>query len=209
VGVVGDVKTDALDQPAAPTIYYSHLQGAANRMSIVARGVDAAGLVPVIRRVIREVDPGVATYTAGTMTQYIAASPAVYSRRYLLAVLAAFALAALLLALLGVYGVIAYAVTQRSRELAIRMALGARKGEVLVLVLRDGARLTGAGVAFGAVVAVAATRALSSLLFGVSAADGWSYLAVAALLALVVMIASYLPARRATRVDPMVALRYE
>jgi ABC-type antimicrobial peptide transport system permease subunit len=89
------------------------------------------------------------------------------------------------------------------------MALGARKGEVLVLVLRDGARLTGAGVALGAVVAVAAMRTLSSLLFGVSAADGWSYLAVSALLALVVMIASYLPARRATRVDPMVALRTE
>ncbi len=209
VGVVGDVKTNALDQPAAPTIYYSHLQGPANRMTIVARGVDATGLVPLVRRAIREVDPGAATYVAGTMTQYIAASPAVSTRRYLLGVLGAFAVAAVVLALLGLYGVITYAVTQRAREIAIRMALGASRTGVLALVLRDGARLAGAGVALGLVVAFTVSRTLASLLFGVSPADPWSYVGVSGLLVVVALIASSLPAHRASRVDPAEALRAE
>ena len=209
VGVTGDVKTDALDRPAAPTIYYSHLQGPANRMTIVARGAGAAGLVSPMRRVIREVDPGVATYVAGTMAQYIAASPAVSSRRYLLVVLGAFAVVALVLALLGLYGVIAYAVTQRSREIAIRVALGATSTGVVTLVLRDGARLVAAGVALGIVAAFAASWTLSSLLFGVSPNDAWSYVGVSVLLVLVAFVASYLPAQSATRVDPMAALRHE
>jgi predicted permease len=209
VGVTGDVKTDALDRPAAPAIYYSHLQAPANRMTIVARGVDAAGLVPQLRRVIREIDPGVVTYVAGTMAQYIAASPAVSSRHYLLDVLGTFAVVALVLALLGLYGVIAYAVMQRSREIAIRMALGATSTRVVALVLREGARLVGTGVALGIVAAFAASWTLSSLLFGVSPADARSYVGVSVLLVLVAFVASYLPARWASRVDPMVALRYE
>lgn len=118
---------------------------------------------------------------------------------YLLTLLGTFATAALLLAIMGVYGVIAYAVTQRAREITIRIALGAGDKQVLALVLRDGLRLTGAGVALGAVAAFAVMRTLSSLLFGVSSGDARTYLAVCVLLVLLTMIASYLPARPRSR----------
>jgi predicted permease len=211
VGVVGDVKTDALDEPARPTIYYSHLQGPANRMSIVARatGADPRALIPAMRRQINRLDPSVAVYAAGTMVERVARSQAVYSRRYLLLLLGTFAVAALLLAIIGVYGVIAYAVTQRTREIAIRIALGAESGEVLAMLLRGGLRLVGAGIAIGAVAALALSRTLASLLFGVSPADAWTYALTALALTIVAVLASYLPARRATRFDPAMTLRAE
>jgi putative ABC transport system permease protein len=211
VGVVGDVKTDALDAPAAATIYYSHLQGPANRMSIVAlsASADPGALIPAMRRQAQAMDPKVAVYAASTMQERIARTPAVSSRRYLLVLLGSFAAAALLLAIIGVYGVIAYAVTQRTREIAIRIALGARSREVLALVLRSGLRLVGAGIVMGAVAALALSRTLSSLLFGVNPADVWTYGLASLLLVLVATVASYLPARRATRFDPAMALRSE
>jgi putative ABC transport system permease protein len=211
VGVVGDVKTDALDAPAAATIYYSHLQGPANRMSIVARtaGADPSALIPAMRREVQAMDPKIAVYAASTMVERIERSQAVYSRRYLLVLLGSFAAAALLLAIIGVYGVIAYAVTQRTREIAIRIALGARSREVLTLVLRSGLRLVAAGIAVGAVAALALSRTLSSLLFGVHPADVWTYGLASLLLVLVAVAASYVPARRATRFDPAMALRSE
>jgi predicted permease len=211
VGVVGDVKTGRLDAPAPPTVYYSHLQGPANRMSIVARArsADPAGLIPAIRHQVQLLDPALAVYSAGTMDDLVARSPAVSSRRYPLVLLGAFALAALLLAIIGVYGVIAYSVTQRSREIAIRIALGARRGGVVALVLSGGLRLVGAGIVIGTVAAAALSRALSSLLFGVSAGDAWTYGLVTCLLLVVALLASYLPARRASRFDPAVTLRSE
>ena len=143
------------------------------------------------------------------MVERVARSQAVYSRRYLLLLLGTFAVAALLLAVIGVYGVIAYAVTQRTREIAIRLALGATGGEVVTMVLRGGLRLVGAGVVIGAVAALALSRTLASLLFGVSATDAWTYGLTALALVVVAVLASYLPARRATRFDPASTLRAE
>ena len=211
VGVVGDVKTDRLDAPAAPTVYYSHLQGPANRMSVVARSesADPTPLIPALRREVHKLDPAIAVYFTQTMGQYIESSEAVTSRRYILLLLGAFAAAALLLALIGVYGVIAYSVAQRTREVAIRVALGANRGHIVSLISRNGIRLLLTGLGFGSVAAFGLTRAMRSLLFGVGAADLWTYGVVALLLGAVVMIASAIPAWRATKVDPAITLRTE
>jgi ABC-type antimicrobial peptide transport system permease subunit len=148
-----------------------------------------------------------AVYQTGTMREQIASSSAVGSRRYPLMLIAAFAVAALILALIGVYGVIAYSVAQRSRELALRVALGARGTDVIRLVVRRALMLAAAGVAIGVPAALFLTRTLRSLLYGVSASDASTYVGVVALLTAVAVLASYLPARRATRVDPVLALR--
>jgi putative ABC transport system permease protein len=210
VGVVGDVKTNSLEETARPTIYYSHLQGPANRMSIVARakpGIEPASLIPTMRRTIERLDPTVAVYNARTMEQYVGGTEAVSRRRHMLVVLGTFAIAALLLAMMGVYGVIAYAVTQRAREIAIRMALGATRVKVVRLVMRHALRVAALGIAAGAFAALGLSRTLASLLFGVSAADLWSYALACAAIVLVAVAASYLPARSATRFDPVTALR--
>ena len=131
------------------------------------------------------------------------------SRRLDTWLLGSFAAAALLLAAIGIYGLLAYAVGQRRRELGIRLALGASRGDVMSQVVGDGIRLAVAGIVIGVVIALAITRLLSALLYGVGASDPMTFVGVVALLALVSLVASYLPARRAARVDPMVALRYE
>jgi ABC-type antimicrobial peptide transport system permease subunit len=208
--VVGDVKTGSLDAPPPPTIYYTHLQRAENRMSIVAQarqGSDPSLLVDAIQEAATAVDPAMAVYQTGTMQEQIQRSSAVDSRRYPLVLIAAFAITALILAVIGVYGVIAYSVAQRSRELALRVALGARDTDVVRLVVRRGLLLAVAGVVVGVPAALLLTRAMQSLLYGVSASDAGTYVGVAALLTAMAILASYLPARRATRVDPMLALR--
>jgi len=209
VGVVGDVKTDALDAESSPTLYYYHLQGPANRMSVVARtaGSNPAPLIPAMRAAVAALDPGVPVYQAQTMTEYVERSGAVAARRYLLVLLGGFAGVALLLAVIGVYGVIAFSVAQRNRELAIRMALGATAQNVVVLVSRGGFRILLWGAAIGVVAALAITRVMGSLLFGVGAADPRSYGLVLVTLSAVMIVACYLPARRATRVDPARTLR--
>jgi putative ABC transport system permease protein len=208
VGVVGDVRTGALDADAPPTIYYTHLQGPENRMSIVARTAgDPAALVSSLRREAHSLDPSVAVYDVRTMEQHVARSPAVLARRLPLRLVGAFALTALALAVVGIYGLIAYTVAQRTQELGIRIALGAGHANILTLIVREGAMLTALGVSAGLLVALWATRMLGSLLYGVGAADPPTYLAVAVLLGAVALAASYVPARRAARVDPMVALR--
>jgi predicted permease len=208
VGVVGDVKTGRLDADAPPTIYYTHLQGAENRMSIVARTVgDPTTLAGAVRREVGALDPTVPVYNVHTMEQQVARSPAVLARRFPLRLVGAFAAAALSLAVVGIYGLVAYTVAQRTQELGIRVALGAQRRNILALVVRQGALLAATGVTVGLVVALWATRMLGSLLYGVSAADPLTYVAVAALLGGIAIAASYIPARRAARVDPMVALR--
>jgi putative ABC transport system permease protein len=211
VGVVGDVKTNNLDEPVRPTVYYSHLQGPANRMSIVARttSVEPPTLIPALRQVIRKLDPTVAVYAASTMGDYVGGTQAVYRRRYMLVVLGAFAGAALLLAIIGVYGVVAYAVTQRTREIAIRVALGATGAKVVRLVMRHGLRLVILGIVPGVIAALGLSRALASLLFEVNAADLPTYAVAATLVVVVALAASYLPGRRAARFDPALSLRSE
>jgi putative ABC transport system permease protein len=209
VGIVGDVREDSLEAPPRPTVYVSYRQRPVKTSSVdVVMGVktDPAAVLAVARSVVRGLDPGVPP-SLSTFNRVFAASLQI--RRFNLILIGVFAGTALLLALLGIYGVMGYVVARRTHEVGIRMALGARAGDVLVLVLRQSLWAAAGGVAIGAVGAAALTRTMRSLLFGVSATDPLTFAAVALLLAAAAFVASYLPARRATRVDPLVALRSE
>jgi ABC-type antimicrobial peptide transport system permease subunit len=208
VGVVGDVKTGSLDAPAPPTIYYSHLQGAVNRMNVMARSSgDADALTRAITRIAAEMDPGIPLYGVGTMDEQIAGSSAVLARKYPLILIGVFAAAAIVLTIVGVYGVIAYAVAQRTRELALRIALGATSANIASMVLRRGLALGAAGVVLGVPIALLLTRFLSSMLYGVSSANVATYVLASLGIVAVGLTACYVPARRAAAVDPATALR--
>ena len=215
VGVVADVRHKGLDAETKTQMYLPHTQFpstdsnfAINRMSLVVRArTDPLMLAPAVRREIRALDPEIPVSRVRSMEQVLSASASVRELNVML--LSVFAAVALTLAALGIYGVMAYTVTQRTKEIGVRMALGASAVEVQRLVLRQGLLLAGLGVLLGALGAVALGRVLTSLLFGVSATDPTIYAAVTAVLAAVALLATYVPARRATRVSPMVALRYE
>ena len=215
VGVVGDVKHLSLDVDASPHIYLPISQvpedGVAwltnNQYWLVRSTVDPAILTTSVQREIQSVDRDVPTSNIHPMDQYLAAS--VGPRRFNLWLLMVFAGAALLLAALGIYGVISYGVAQRRREFGIRLALGAQPADVLKLVVGHGVALAIVGVAVGSFAALLLTRLMQGLLFSVSATDPVTFILVALLLIGVALLACYLPARRATKVDPLVALRYE
>ena len=210
VGVVGDVKTIRLDEEAPPTIYYSHLQGPANRMSLAIRSsIEPTALIGSVRRVVNALDPALPVYSIRTMQETISSSPAVYARRYPLVLLGAFAAASLLLAIVGIAGVISYSVAQRTREIGVRVALGAERRTILAMILRQGGELALPGVVVGIAVAYIAARWLGSVLYGVSAGDPLTYFAIAAIVVVVALAASYLPARRAAGLDPAEVLRAE
>ena len=210
VGIAGDVKTGSLDAAVPPTIYYSHLQGAANRMNVVARTAgDAAALSRALAQAARELDAGTPMYGVRTMEEQIAESPAVFARRYPLVLIGVFAAAALILAVVGVYGVVAYSVAQRTRELALRIALGATNANVTALVMRRGLLLGGLGLAIGVPIALLLTRFMRSMLYEVTATDLATYLLASTGMIAVALAACYLPARRATALDPATALRSE
>jgi len=210
VGVVGDVTIGKLEDAVPPTMYFSYRQSmdVAMRLAVRTR-MSPDALASTIRAVVHAIDPAVSTYQARTMTSVVAESPSVFLRRYPLFLIGAFAAVALLLALIGTYGVISYAVSQRLRELGIRLALGARPGAVRWLVLRHAGSLALLGAAIGIGAAIVLGRLASGLLFGVSAADPIVLLAVAATLGLMALAAALLPARRATRVDPAIVLGAE
>ena len=210
VGVVGDVKQMSLAAPTSDAVYttVSQWRFPDNVMSVVVRARDdAAALATPVRNAIWSVDKDQPIVRVATMESLLAESAA--GRRFALGLFGAFALAALILAAAGIYGVLAGGVAERSREIGVRAALGATRGRIVGLVLRDGLRLTAAGVLLGVAGAVAATRALTSLLFGVSPLDALTFAGVILLLGATSVIACALPAWRATRVDPATALRAE
>jgi putative ABC transport system permease protein len=211
VGVVGDENVTSLDARTTPVIYTHMPQDSDSAAALVIRtdAADPLTLAAAVRGEVRALDPEVPVYAVQTLEQMVAGSRATFVRRYPAYLTGVFACVALLLALVGIYGVVSYAVAQRTHELAVRVALGARTSDVLRLVLGHGLLLALGGIALGAVGALALTRLISGLLFGVSAADPAVYGLVSLLLAAVALLACLVPARRATKVDPMVALRYE
>ncbi|HEV2915211.1 MAG TPA: ABC transporter permease [Pyrinomonadaceae bacterium] len=211
VGVVGDVKHFGLDQPEEPAIYtpYAQFRDPWKRwMNVVARSDgDPATIANMVKAQVWTIDSRIPVTKVHTMTEVMATSVA--AQRFNMLLLAIFAGVALSLSAVGIYGVISYSVTQRTHEIGVRMALGARERDVLRMVVGQGLKLILVGVALGVTGAFALTRLMSSLLFGVSAVDAPTFLAVSALLSAVALLACYIPARRAMKVDPMVALRYE
>jgi putative ABC transport system permease protein len=209
-GVVKDSAQAALDQEIRPEIYFAlgQMAGRYRRMNLAVRtSVDPKTTVAAIQSAIREVDKDQPVYQIQTIDELIGDS--VGTRRFALTILILFAVLALVLAVSGIYGVISYSVTQRTQEIGIRMALGAKATDVLRLVLVQFMRLTVIGVALGLVAAYVLTRLMTSLLFGVTATDITTFVLVPISLSLVALVACLIPARRATRVDPLVALRYE
>jgi putative ABC transport system permease protein len=208
VGVVGDVKQHDLSKPAAMEIDFPYDMVNWSSVDLVVRATgEPAALASLLKAAVAEVDPEQPVGKIKTMNELLQAS--IGTRRLSAQLLGGFSLAALLLAALGIYGVVSYGVVRREREIGVRMALGAARGQVLSMILHEGLRLTLMGVAAGALAALFLTRFLASFLFGISATDPLTYLGTAFALAAVAALACLLPARRATRIDPAVALRSE
>ncbi len=210
VGVIRDVKATGLATPPPDEIYFPRSQRGGTFMNVVASarpGMNAASVIPVLRRLVKEIDPTLAVATPQTYEQLVSQSIGV--QRVTMALLLAFAAIAALLAAVGVYSVMAYAVTQRTGEIGVRMALGATPGSILALVLRSGAGQVGGGLVLGLVGALAASRLLSEALYQVKPFDPLVFSAVAAFFALVATVACLVPAARAMRVNPLDALRAE
>jgi putative ABC transport system permease protein len=208
VGVVADVRYFGRDDELRGLIYVPHTQNSWRAMALNVRTQgDPAAMINTIRNQIKAVDKDLAVANLQTMTSVLNRSIA--PRRASMLMLAVFALIAVVLAAVGIYGVLAYAVSQRVHEIGIRMALGARVVDVLRLVIKEGMLLVLIGVAVGLTASFALTRWLASLLYGVSATDPLTFAVVASLLVLIALLACYLPARRATKTDPLIALRYE
>jgi len=208
VGIVADEQQDALDKAAQPQVYSPIRQQMQNPMTFVVRSsIDPAAAIAAARRDVQGVDRDLALTSVTTLEQVV--SDALGDHRFRTVLLSAFASTALFLAALGIYGVLAYAVSQRSRELGIRLALGARPREVFAMVVRDGMRPVIAGGIVGVAGAVASSVVIKTLLFGVAAIDPATYGVALATLGAVALVACAMPARRATRVDPIIALRTE
>ncbi len=209
IGVVGDVRERSLEKPPRPTVYVNYRQRpqATYHFSAVVRTAgDPASLIASAGKIVRELDPDVPPSTTSFTTIFAASTS---GRRFNLVLFGIFAGTALLLAIAGIYGVLAYSVARRTREMGVRLALGATAANVMRLVLGQAAITTGIGVALGLVGSFILMRSLQSMLYEVGAADPLTFAVVAMLLLVVALLAAYLPARRATKVDPNVALRYE
>ena len=206
---MGDVKYNGIGDEVQPAIYQSTEQEPTGGGSLVIKTnvADPLSLTAAVRSEIRKIDPDLPVTQVATMEQRL--SKAVSQPRFRTTLIALFALVALTLACIGIYGVISYSVTQRTHEIGIRMALGAQTGDVLGMVIRQAIVLAAIGVGLGLTASYALTSLMSKLLFGVKPNDPATFVATAALLAITALLASYLPARRATKVDPLVALRYE
>lgn len=210
VGVVEDVKDGSLDSEIWPTIYYPFNQSPDPYFSLVVRtSQDEGSVLPAIVAAIHEIDPGIGALKETTMAHRINDSPSAYLHRSSAWMVGGFAGIALLLGVVGLYGVIAYSVSRRTREIGVRMALGAQRGSVYQLILKEAAWLTSVGIAAGLLCSVGAAAFIRGLLFGVRSWDAPTLAAVAIVLGVSALLAAYIPARRAAQVDPSVALRYE
>jgi putative ABC transport system permease protein len=208
VGVVGDARTESLAEVSVPQLYLSAYQRRAKDLAIFLRGrLDAAAIPVELREQVQSVDPSLPVFGAETLDDALSAS--LSERRFSMEIVALFALTALLLAGLGIYGVISYLVSERTHEIGIRIALGAQRGNILHMILRQGLRLAIVGAAVGLVGALIVSHLMGGLLYGVRPSDPLTFAGVAILLLAVALFACYIPARRAVRVDPLVALRYE
>jgi len=209
IGVVGDVKGGGPDRPTPPAFYFPFALFGGERAAaaIVRTAGDPTALVPDVRRAVARLDPELPVYEIRTMREV--ARQRMGTRRFAMSLFGVFAGLALLLGAIGIYGVMSFSVAQRSRDLGVRLALGAGRGSVMRMVLGEGGRLIGPGIVIGLLVALASGRLLESLLFEVSAVDPLTYGAVAVVLAAVGLGATYVPAYRATRMDPLTSIRSE
>jgi putative ABC transport system permease protein len=208
VGVVGNIKSDGFDQPDQPHLYYPIFQRVGYAMAVYMQtDLDPMTFTKTLREQVQAVDPNLPVFGERSMETVV--SESLGQRRFAMQVVALFGVLALLLASIGIYGVMAYSVNQRTREIGIRMALGASRTTIMRWVLRQGLVLIAIGVVSGLLAAFALMRLLRSLLFEVATTDVVTYAALAAVLAVVAFVACYIPARRATKIDPLVALRYE
>ena len=208
VGVVGDINYSGLDAPPEPVVYYPFRQATNNNQYVIIRtSMNPRSLEPAVKAVVADLDKDLPIVNVRTMDELM--TEAVAPPRFRTVLVSMFAIVGLLLAAIGIYGVMAYAVTERTHELGVRIALGADRGDVLRIVLGEAAWLAATGVGLGLAGALGATRLIQTLLFGVTATDALTFTGIALLLTSTALLASYIPARRATRVDPMVALRYE
>ena len=210
VGVVEDVKDGSLDSDTWPAVYYAFNQNPDTYFSLILRTSQSeTSVLPSLASAIHEIDSGIGTMNETTMTARINDSPTAYLHRSSAWLVGGFASMALLLAVVGLYGVIAYSVNQRTREIGVRMALGAQRGSVCQLIMKEAGWVAGVGIAVGLLGSIGAATLIRGLLFGVRSWDAATLIAVSGVLAISALLASYVPARRAAKVDPMVALRCE
>src|SRR5580658_1438190 len=208
VGVIADARTESLANASVPQIYLSLYQETPKELAIFLRGdLNASAIPKEVRAMVQSVNPELPIYGAKTLDDAVSAS--LEQRRFSMDIVAAFAITALLLAALGIYGVISYIVSERTRDIGIRLALGADRGKILAMVLRQGLELAMAGAALGLVGSVIVSHLMAGLLYGVMPTDPLTFVGVTVVLTGVALAACYIPARRAMRVDPMIALRYE
>jgi putative ABC transport system permease protein len=210
VGVVGDVKITGLDDALRPVLYYPFRQGPSTFANLVVRTTtEPNALAGSVRSQLLQLEPEVALFNVQSMDTVVANTPAAFMRRFPGMLISIFAAVALLLASIGIYGVVSYSVTQQTHYIGVRMALGAKPSDILKMVLKQGLVLSLVGMGIGVVAALGLTRLLRTLLFEVQTTDVVTFALVIATLFVVTLLACYLPARRATKVDPLVALRYE
>ena len=208
VGVIANARTQSLAETDLPELYLDLYQAPAKHLAIFLRGhLNTAAIPEDVRKEVQSVDPTIPVFGAQTLVQTL--SESLSQRRFSMEMIASFAAMALLLAALGIYGVISYTVTQRTHEIGVRLALGAQRRNILAIVLGQGLRLVLTGAVAGLIGAVIIGQLMASLLYGVRPTDPMTFAVVVLLLIVVAMIACYLPARRAMNVDPMVALRHE